>query len=189
MVLLPAARLITPTIAGLFLFLAGCQGTAGVPDAIPDLRAKSAATSALIETAREGIKSAKAIADAKISPWLDAIDLLMGAAGKSSSATESAVEAERVQKSAAISENASLKKENADLKASWGHQLQIWCTRFFWLLVGLLAAHVVLSALGLFIPGAFGAGLSIAGRVVNPAGWVSTIADNLFFRGKVPASP
>lgn len=89
------------------------------------------------------------------------------------------------------SERDQLDRSNSDLtlqltkiKSQWGYRLQVWVTRFVWILVGLIVAHFVLGAAGLFVTGPAGAIMATLGAVVNPFSWFQTARDNIHFRSQ-----
>jgi hypothetical protein len=120
---------------------------------------------------------------------------LMDAAGTFHQKAKGSLAEAKGELAAAQSEKDTLIKEAQDaqasadkLNASWGHKLQVWVTRLFWGLVLLVAAHVVLVALGLFLPPPYATIAGILGKVINPVGWIVWLAGSFEKKQAVSAA-
>jgi hypothetical protein len=68
--------------------------------------------------------------------------------------------------------NDSLHTQVSTLTNSWGHKLQVYVTDAFWILVALVAVHVVAGLIAVLLPG-WGIIPGIVAAVVNPFGWLT----------------
>jgi hypothetical protein len=170
---------------GVLLLCEGCpRAPFGEPSiAIPKVGSALDKTSAYVNSAESAVVAAKPHADAVGAATLDLASKAHTAAQGTINEGKTdllAVQAERdklVATSAAAiaAANARAAKAEAATAAmlhSWGHKLQVFVTWAFWVVVALLAIHVLGSVLALILPPPYSAIASIVAKLVNPAAWL-----------------
>lgn len=70
-----------------------------------------------------------------------------------------------------------LQGQVASLDASWGHRLQVGVTWAFWIIVSLVAIHLIAGALAIFFP-AWGIIPGLISKIVNPFGWFTWLVSH-----------
>lgn len=74
--------------------------------------------------------------------------------------------------------NDGLQNQVNSLEASWGHKLQVWVTWAFWILVALVAVHLIAGALAIFVP-AWAPIAGLISKIVNPLGWTTWVVAHM----------
>lgn len=188
-------------IALLTLSLAGgCsrahRGTK-TPDSLPAASSSADRVGIHVDSAERLNAAAKPLAGQQARPLMDQVSAEHVAAGGDLAQTKkelAAVAGERDQLEAeSAAKDDQIDKLTARIKeitGGWGYRLQLWATRFAWLIAAATLFHVIGRPLALFIPGPIGAGLAAASTFVNPLGWIQSAADNYWFRSQGgPALP
>jgi hypothetical protein len=184
---------ITATILAILLatvVLGGCAagpGT-GVPDSIPLIGGTVYKAQAHVDSAERLVKAAEPESNITGKKLLEAASAEHGAAGVELKIAETQLATAEAERTRVEKKYGIVADELTKVKAGWGYRLQVLVARLFWIIVILVGLHYIGGAAALFIPGPFGAGLSVISRLVNPGAWASTIFDNLHFRGKTPSA-
>lgn len=99
----------------------------------------------------------------------DSVKINLGAALQDLYKVEDALNAANAAKIAA-------QNQVAALDASWGHELQVWVTAVFWVIIALLAVHILFGAAAMLFPEYRILGL--VSKIVNPLGWFTWLVSH-----------